>query len=275
VTFRVSINGKEAWQEHTDSRLWQLRRVDLTPYTGQAIRLRLSTHPGPKNNASWDHAGWSEARVVAETRSASVTAKLALPPDVTPAGFAGTGRPGVPQKGEVAYTDITLPGALLVFLKPGQAATPGQNLLDLPHDTSLVAGGLATSGTVYGSGAIASATCGGVTRSRALNAHTPSHGQTVFSWTLKLPDTASPTLAFSAGLGDGSKTGGVGFAVRINGETVWSWTTRESRWQDAVVDLSRWRGQTVLVQLVTDALGDNFYDWAKWADVTIASRSGG
>jgi hypothetical protein len=269
VTFRITVEGKEVWREHILKGGWQPGRIDLTAWSGRTIRLRLITHPGPKDDATFDHAGWSAVRLLAEANVANAAAKVSLPSGATEAACFCSGGTSVRNGDAVDFKDISLPGRVCVFLKPGQAVTLPQNLLDLPHDSSLVSAGIAATGSVYGSGTFGDATCGGVKKTRVLNAHTPGQGQTVFSWTAHLPKTEKLSLSFSAGLGDGTQTGGVGFAVRVNGETLWSRATRESGWYDGSVDLSRWRDQNVLIQLVTDSMGDNSFDWAKWADVIV------
>src|SRR6266851_294824 len=44
-------------------------------------------------------------------------------------------------------------------------------------------------------------------------------------------------------------------------------------WNAGSLDLSNWRGQTMLLQLVMDSVGDNLYDWGWWADLSINSSS--
>ncbi len=52
---------------HTDSQTWVPLAADLSAYAGQAIRLQLETHPGPKNDTTCDRALWGDPMVVAGT----------------------------------------------------------------------------------------------------------------------------------------------------------------------------------------------------------------
>ena len=77
------------------------------------------------------------------------------------------------------------------------------------------------------------------------------------------------TLEFNVGLTDGASGPGAGFSARVNGETLWSRTLKESRWEAGTADLSRWQGQAVLIQLITETQGDRPETGARWADVAI------
>lgn len=72
VTFRVWV-GQTApeeikWQQvfvrHTDTKVWETAEVDLSPFAGQRIWLRLETHPGPNNDTTCDSAYWGEPTLV-------------------------------------------------------------------------------------------------------------------------------------------------------------------------------------------------------------------
>jgi len=45
-------------------------------------------------------------------------------------------------------------------------------------------------------------------------------------------------------------------------------------WEEAVVDLSPWAGQTVLLGLITDSDGANICDWAHWGEPTLEAPAG-
>jgi hypothetical protein len=198
---------------------------------------------------------------------ASVT--ISLPSGTTVAGLAGTAKAPAAENGILTYKELSLPATLLVFLKSGLAVSAGQDLLEVPHDLAMESGGMTASGSAYGSGKIVTTTCGGASKDKAINANPPGQGKTLLSWVIKVPDSDKSSLSFNAGLADGSQTNGVGFMVLVNGEKAWEWSTKESKWNPGTVDLSRWRNQTVLLQLITDAQGDNAYDWARWAEVGI------
>jgi hypothetical protein len=198
-----------------------------------------------------------------------VSATIALPSGITVAGMAGIAKAPVVENGSLVWKELSLPSTVLVFLKPGAAVSAGQDLLEVPHDLAMESGGMTSSGSVYGSGKIVASTCGGEGKAKSVNANPPGQGKTLLSWVIKVPDSDKSSLSFSAGLADGALSNGVGFMVRVNGEKAWEWSTKESKWNAGMVDLSRWRSQTILVQLITDSQGDNAYDWARWADVGI------
>lgn len=49
----------------SDSKRWEEAQVDLTNYSGKAIRLRLLTHPGPEHNTTCDQAYWAAPIILA------------------------------------------------------------------------------------------------------------------------------------------------------------------------------------------------------------------
>jgi len=65
VTFRVWIDDIKAFEHHTDSKTWKPVRVDLSPFAGRTIRLRLESHPGPKNDTTCDGSYWADPVIVA------------------------------------------------------------------------------------------------------------------------------------------------------------------------------------------------------------------
>ncbi len=268
VTFHIQANGREVWSANTAERRRIPAEVDLTAYAGSQLRLRLSTDAGPKHDPSFDHALWGNPRILARADGVLGSVRVVIPQDVHVYGTAGFPAGVEVKSSALEANSMILPADLVLFLDPGIPLHGGEDLLDLPHDTAVVSAGLASSGSVWGSGSIGAVSCGGVTKPRTLNAHPPDHGETVFSWVLKLPATPA-RLAFTAGLADGSHSSGVILGVRVNGKTQWSWATHTPGWQSGTVDLAAFAGQTVLVQLVSDAAGDNLFDWARWADVTI------
>ncbi|NOX55358.1 MAG: hypothetical protein GXP27_13160 [Planctomycetes bacterium] len=65
VTFRVWVDDVAVFERHTDSKRWVPGEVDLSPYAGRTIRLRLESHPGPKRNTTCDQSYWGDPVVVA------------------------------------------------------------------------------------------------------------------------------------------------------------------------------------------------------------------
>lgn len=69
VTFKIVVSdgsgaAHEAFSEHYAKREWKSVAVDLSPYAGQAVRLKLIADCGPRDDTNADHALWGEPRVV-------------------------------------------------------------------------------------------------------------------------------------------------------------------------------------------------------------------
>ncbi|MCX7428135.1 MAG: hypothetical protein NTW96_21205, partial [Planctomycetia bacterium] len=73
VTFRVRVlavdapagqEGEIVFDRHTAAKTWQEASVDLSRFAGKTVRLQIESHPGPKNDTSWDHSYWAEPRLV-------------------------------------------------------------------------------------------------------------------------------------------------------------------------------------------------------------------
>lgn len=272
VTFRVAVNGAEAWRQNVLHQGWVDGYVDLSSFAGTTARLRIVTNPGPANNPSCDWALFSN---LALTSLAAVTASvpLVLAPGATPSGFSGSGTFSAGGASAGTVTGMSVPGQFVLFTAPGSPVSSGTSLTTLPYIASLGGEGeLAVPGSLLGSGQNRSATSGGVTRQSAICAlPADNNGRTVLSWTLALPSANASMLNWSSALSDDSVfTTGVEFEVRINGTTYWTLLqTAPAGWIPGSLDLSAWRGQNVLVQLVTNSVGSNGYDGAYWADLTL------
>jgi len=63
VTFRVQVLQSDKadqtlFETTTDSKKWQPAEVDLSPYAGETITLRLWNSPGPRNDTTCDNGFW-------------------------------------------------------------------------------------------------------------------------------------------------------------------------------------------------------------------------
>lgn len=74
VTFRVSAVpfdapagtvGDPLFERHVDAATWKNAEVDLSQFAGEAIRLQLTSHPGPDDNTGWDQSCWGEVVLTA------------------------------------------------------------------------------------------------------------------------------------------------------------------------------------------------------------------
>ena len=65
VDFRVKVLDaanaeRELFTRFSDAKTWQPAEVDLSPYAGQTVTLRLWNGPGPKNDTTCDNGFWGD-----------------------------------------------------------------------------------------------------------------------------------------------------------------------------------------------------------------------
>ena len=76
-------------------------------------------------------------------------------------------------------------------------------------------------------------------------------------------------LQFAVGIRDGALMQGdnmCAFRIFVNGVRLWSTTKQSTQWERHMVDLPSLAGQDVVVQWMTDGLGDARWNWAVWAE---------
>lgn len=76
VTFVVVVDERELFREHYDQGVWKDVSLDLSPWRGRTVTLRLQTEPGPANNPSFDYSYFGDAVIVAGTAGAARQALL-------------------------------------------------------------------------------------------------------------------------------------------------------------------------------------------------------
>ncbi|HTP97859.1 MAG TPA: DUF6259 domain-containing protein [Casimicrobiaceae bacterium] len=269
VTFRVAVNGTEAWRQNVLHQGWTDGRVDLSAYAGTTVRLRIVTNPGPASNAGCDWAYFS-ALALSSTGPLTVSVPFVLGPGATPSGFFGSGALSNAGPGALRVDNVSVPGLFALILAAGSNVS-GVNLATLPFVTWLGSENeLPLPGTIFGSGSVASAISAGTARQNAIFAHPPDYGRTILSWVLAIP-AGDQRLSWSAALADSATcTSGVRFEVRINGLAYWTqFQPAASGWHPGALDVSGWQGKNILLQLVTDSAGDFSCDHAWWADLTV------
>jgi len=115
----------------------------------------------------------------------------------------------------------------------------------------------------------APASCEGVIRP-AIWQHPPAKGEAVLEYQVPIPmHVDALKLKLAAGVRDGallSDENQVAFRVRVNGRLLWSHIKNEATWDDFVLDLPTLAGQTAVIQLITDALGNSRWNWAVWGE---------
>lgn len=113
------------------------------------------------------------------------------------------------------------------------------------------------------------ATCGMV-QQMALWEHPPVAGSAVCEYQLRVPgEVDSLRMRFGVGIRDGALMEGdnwCAFRIYVNGARIWSTTKQTTQWERYLIDLPSLGGQELVVQFVTDGLGDNRWNWAVWAE---------
>jgi len=271
ITFRVQAisQGKTLKAEvHHDGADPVPLRLDLSAFRGQNLVLRLESDPGPAGSPAFDWGRFARPRIIAhESRPASL--RLAGDRPIHRA-VAAEGEVTIrPLAGGEYQLDLMMPNVLLLPFGSPTGVTPPFDLLQAPFVSFLLpSNGLEISPVTFMRGAIGEAICGGEMR-RALHEHPPSNGKTLVDYWLKLP-TEPVRFVSATGIRDGSVSQGVTFEVEINGKPMLRKTLKPgSGWVPAEVDLSPWRGQSVILTLITDSMGDYSFDWAVWGEPRI------
>jgi hypothetical protein len=247
--------------------------LDLTPFAGADLRLRLEVDAGPKSDPSFDWARLASPTIMVETGAEPVLRQVTLTGFASPRATltsAGPQSPATNPEGQL-HVRVPVPGSLvLVLTEPAVVALPC-DLLHTKFTSHVVhADGLETLAFSYFGGGVTTATCGGLER-RALSLHPPPSGRSLADFLLRLPNRPARFVT-GIGIRDGSKSKGVGFAVQVNGEMQFAQSLKPGdHWIPVSVDLARWSGQPILLTLVCDAEGSYEFDWAVWAEPRLES----
>jgi hypothetical protein len=113
------------------------------------------------------------------------------------------------------------------------------------------------------------ASCGMV-QQMAIWEHPPVTGSAVCEYTVQTPpDLNALKLRFAVGIRDGALMEGdnmCAFRVYVNGVRLWSITKQTNTWERYLLDLPSLSGQDIVIQFMTDGLGDNRWNWAVWGE---------
>jgi hypothetical protein len=113
------------------------------------------------------------------------------------------------------------------------------------------------------------ASCGMV-QQMSIWEHPPVAGSAVCEYTVKAPpDLNALKLRFAVGIRDGAIMEGdnmCAFRVFVNGIRLWSTTKQNHQWERYLLDLPSLAGQEIVIQFMTDGLGDNRWNWAVWGE---------
>ena len=113
------------------------------------------------------------------------------------------------------------------------------------------------------------ASCGMV-QQMAIWEHPPVTGSAVCEYTVAVPPELNALkLRFAVGIRDGALMEGdnmCAFRVFVNGVRLWSITKQTNPWERYLLDLPSLAGQDMVIQFMTDGLGDNRWNWAVWGE---------
>ncbi|MEM7539910.1 MAG: hypothetical protein AAF639_47590 [Chloroflexota bacterium] len=122
------------------------------------------------------------------------------------------------------------------------------------------------------------ATCGMV-QQMALWEHPPVVGSAVCEYQVHVPsEVETLRMRFAVGIRDGaimSEENMCAFRLFVNGMRVWSTTKNNNEWERFWVDLPSLGGQEVIIQFMTDSLGDNRWNWAVWGEPLLMGYAAG
>lgn len=117
----------------------------------------------------------------------------------------------------------------------------------------------------------------GMVQQMALWEHPPVVGSAVCEYQLHVPlEVEGLRLHFAVGIRDGAMMEGdnlCAFRIYVNSRRVWSTTKQSNDWERYIIDLPSRAGQDLVVQFVTDALGDSRWNWAVWAEPQLLGYS--
>ena len=266
ATFIVSVQEEGIFREHYNQRQWKHISLDLTAYRGQQVVLRFTTNPGPNGDPGWDWPRWGEPRIVSEPSDTLAKVGFYLPNEPIKS-FPDT----VEDQENGQYSlETELPAKILFFFEAGAEVVTPLNLRDTDFVAGLQFGGMFRLGSVWNSGQRMELTANGVGK-ETIFAHPPPGGQTVLQFLLSLPQAREMIFSFSMGLQEGCSDG-VFFKVLVNGETQSEHFADAFRWEDTNISLSRYAGEHVLLELITDPGVVVHCDWAHWADLFITAK---
>ncbi|MCX6358302.1 MAG: DUF6259 domain-containing protein [Armatimonadetes bacterium] len=245
--------------------------IDLAPYRGRSVTLRLEVGPGPAGNVSFDWARWYRPRVETSSPASQRIGLAGLPAYAAVLSGADSPEPEVTADGILARVDA--PGSVYVLTqKPPVVGLPlalraEGAAVSVVDDAGRVMQDAQFASFVPGGGAAE-----GVER-QGVSAHPPDHGRTIGEFAVTLPAEPARFSAWVA-LRDGSKSDGCVFIVQANGREVARLRRAAGPWQRLEADLSPWAGKPVVLALITDADGGFNFDWAVWADPRIEAAAG-
>jgi uncharacterized protein (TIGR03437 family) len=272
VTFRIAVNEAEVWRQDVVRGSWFPGIVDLTPYAGQAIHLRLLTNVSAFHDNNYAWAAWSALTLVENSPTPVVSLNVTLPPNAQVSTLEGSGQLQL-ASGTATIQNASVPGSFLLSLKPDNPITSGQTLMNMPPSTYWAEPGEVPVAFFGQYPTVGSGSSNGVTKSPALTIPAANSGRTIASWAVRLPSNVPVQFSFSTALQDGlPNPPGLTFEVAVNGIVAWRCHNSNSfGWTDGSIDLSALQGQNVFLELIEDLGSSGFYVSALWAGLQFTA----
>ncbi len=273
ITFTVTASGQStslSTTRHVQGNTPEQITLDLSPLRGQQVRLRLEVHPGPNDSPDFDWGYWSRPRVVVQ-QAQGAQVEVYSPQPLRRAYLNGqsvqwqTIAPNL-YRFPLPSVPCTL---VLLYAEPTPISLP-TDLTQTTFHPGIELDGTMQEPVDFLRDSVSTGTSGGVSK-KGFFAHPPNYGKTFLAFLIKLPERRASLRGFAA-IRDGAegKSNGVRFSVDVNGREVWNQTINPGEgWIPFEVSLAEWSGQTVLLRLVTDSLGDYSWDWAQWGEVSV------
>ena len=275
VTFGCVARGdgeERRVQVHYASESPGKMELDLTPFAGKRVEVELSVGPGPTKSPSFDWARWEEPRI---ERLPCGEAEVGVSGGGEWQQALGMGEPReVKMRDGVARFPVSVPGScLLLHEKPPAVSVPLDLLGAKRWNVALRSGLELGDQEGFLKVGLGSAKSGGVVH-RGFSAHPPDHGESVLLFPMTLGSEPA-VLRTWAGLRDGSTSAGVIFRIEVNGREIARRAMLPGKWEPMEADLSKWRGQPIVLGLVTDSDGSFSFDWAWWGEPRLERGKAG
>ena len=236
--------------------------LPLQQFAGKRVTIHVAANAGPKHSPTYDWGLLENLRVTISNRDmrCRVVAPASARHLVAPVYRKLDG-------GEAQSLTIPAGGAVMVTSLDPTAVTASVKLSVLPQLNLIpIASSAKGEGIEERPITLAAYSSGGVER-KALFSHPPDRGIRTLHYFIQPPAGARLSLKTAVGIRDGSKSEGVRFAVWLNGNELWSkHVVPTEGWVSVDLPLGKLTGDPVMITLVTDSEGSNYYDWALWAD---------
>jgi hypothetical protein len=272
VTFGIQVSSGEdrvGREVHNDSERPMGLEIDLTAMAGRRATVELTVHPGPKNWPSYDSTIWTRPRIEQDVETEGTVAVNGTEPWAIAVG--GKGAASIERRGTGGQqVRVPVPGSVFFLRREPEPARLPVDVAALPRRVGYL-GYHGPDEKIAGFVGVhaAESVVGGVARG-GLFAHPPDFGGTMAAIPMRLP--AEPAVFESfVGIRDGADSSGVIFRVEVNGRAVAERRMLPGNWERLEADLSAWKGEPVVLALITDSDGSYTCDWAQWGEPRIVA----